>query len=322
MRTLVVGGGAVGQVLGSHMASTGAPVHLMVKPGREQGAADGVALTRLRRLGSPSRTNFRPAGVVSSVGQAGDAEWDLVLLCVSSSALRGPWLAELAAVIGPASVVCIGQGPTDAATMYSTFGDDRALFLVPSLLAWTGRLHDDAGGSDVSYWLPPGARQLVGGDNVRADALVAALRSGGLGARFEADAAYTGAHIAARTTPFVAALEASDWSFAALGRGSLADVARAAQQEAQAAIAAARDRTIRPARAPGRRTTQLVLALLRRSVPFDLERYVAKHFAKTSAQTQLMLDEWTELGRQHELPVRALEELSQLRMHGPTHSTQ
>lgn len=320
MQTLVVGGGAVGQVLGFHLASAGAPVHLMVKPGRERSAADGLTLTRLRRLGSSSRTHFKPTGVVSSIRQAGAEEWDLVLLCVSSSALRGPWLAELAAVTGSASVVCVGQGPADAATMYSTFGHERTLFLVPSLLAWSGRLQEAAPGSDVSYWLPPGARQLVGGDRARADSLVAALRRGRLRARFDRDAAYTGARIAARTIPFVAALEAGDWSLRSLRRGSLAYVAVAAQQEAQVAVAAAHGRTIRPTRAPGRRVTQLVLALLRRLVPFDLERYVAKHFAKTSAQTQLMLDQWTELGRQHELPIRALEELSQLRVQGPTPS--
>ncbi len=51
---------------------------------------------------------------------------------------------------------------------------------------------------------------------------------------------------------------------------------------------------------------RLGLGLLPWFVPFDVERYLAAHFAKVGAQTRLMLGEWAALGRAHGLPVDSI----------------
>nr|WP_146607589.1 hypothetical protein [Spongiactinospora gelatinilytica] len=54
----------------------------------------------------------------------------------------------------------------------------------------------------------------------------------------------------------------------------------------------------------------VALRVLPRIVPFDLAAYLRTHFAKVSAQTGLMLQEWIEEGAVRGLPVANLKALS------------
>jgi 2-dehydropantoate 2-reductase len=281
MRVLTVGDGALGQVYGSRLATGGASVSYLVKPGR---AWQERTLRRLRRWRAPVVERLRPDAVLTD--PAGD--WDMVWLCVSSTALRGPWLRDLLAATGAATVVSIGQDVRDLAVLTEVWPAEQIVQIVqvaPTVLAFP----TDAG---MAYWLPPGARNGVSGD--RARLVMAALRAGGLGARTARPG--SGELTAARMVPYIAALDAADWS----PRAPLGLAARASAE----AVA-----TLGGTLAPPAWLAGLALRVLPLVVPFDLGDYLRAHFTKVGAQTRLMLDGWIARGEARQLPVARLREL-------------
>ena len=112
---------------------------------------------------------------------------------------------------------------------------------------------------------------------------------------------------AAATQPYVAMLGTLDWSVATL-RQQLALPSLAAR-EATAVIAA-----MHGIAAPGRLSTSPALArvalrALPLLAPFDLPRYLHRHFGKLSEQTDRMIDGWIAEGRARSQPVAGLEAL-------------
>jgi ketopantoate reductase len=114
VKVLVVGDGALGQVFGLRLAIGGASVSYLVKSGRADWGPERRTLYRLRRLGKPVAQQLRPHGVHSEIT---DGRWDMVWLCVPSTALRQPWLYRLRDAIGTATVVSIGQDLHDRAVL-------------------------------------------------------------------------------------------------------------------------------------------------------------------------------------------------------------
>ncbi|WP_040838271.1 ketopantoate reductase family protein [Nocardia brevicatena] len=304
MRVLVVGDGALGQVFGIRLGFGGAAVSYLVKPGRTGWADTGRTLYRLRRLGKPVTQRLRPEGVHAET-PAGT--WDMVWLCVSSTALRGSWLSELRNAIGTATVVSIGQDLHDRAVLEEVWPAEQIVQVAPSMFAYSAPLAAEVPTPGIAYWIPPGSTLEVLGDRAdrtRAEAVATALRAGGLRARptTRADA---GEGIAALTMPYIAALEVANWSLPAL----LSDVDPALEAAAEAsAIVAARIGGRRRPRTP-KSVVKMALRLLPALTPFDLARYLEAHFTKVADQTRLMLDGWVAEGEARALPVTRLREL-------------
>jgi hypothetical protein len=311
-RILIVGGGAVGTVLGAHFAEGGAEVDLLVKPGREDAFRNGVRLWRVRRGRRPIARDLVVRQVLTRLEDAPGARWDAVVLCISSDALREAWTGRLVEATAPATLVCVGQSPGDAAHLAGLSDTaERVAQLPPALFAWTGPLAAEAPSSGTTYWLAPGAIQEVGGESQRAGAIVAVLRAGGLRARFVADAGRRGEIRAAGTMPFVAALELAGWSFAALRSSPLLGTAAAAAREA-VTILTVQDGAKRPRRGgPSRPAAGLALRLIPRLAPFDAETYARRQFSKVGPQMRLMLTEWIGLAEELRVEARALRELRQ-----------
>jgi 2-dehydropantoate 2-reductase len=96
--------------------------------------------------------------------------------------------------------------------------------------------------------------------------------------------------------PYIAALDAADWS----PRAPLGLAARASAE----AVATLGGKLAPPAWLAG-----LALRVLPLVVPFDLGDYLRAHFTKVGAQTRLMLDGWIARGEARQLPVARLREL-------------
>jgi hypothetical protein len=300
LKVLVVGAGALGQVFGMWLAAGGAQVSYLVKPGREHWAdGDGALLYRLRRRGRPVERRLTPYQVVT---EPVAGEWDMVWLCVDSTALPGPWTGELHAATGGATVVTISQAPQDHAVLTRTWPAEQIVQVVPTLLAYQAPMPGQVCEPGIAYWVPPGAALGVFGTESRARQVIAALRAGGARAR-RTRRAEASDITAARMMPYIAALENAGWSIAATR------YARAARASREAvAIAAAGHGRRAPLAIPAW-AVSLALRVLPLLVPFDLPRYLETHFTKVSAQTRLMLDGWIAEGAARGLPVTHLTEL-------------
>lgn len=292
MRVLIVGAGALGQVFGLWLAGGDARVTYLVRPGRGRWADGGVEVTRLRRWRRPDVRRLVPHGVVSRSGLAQHGAWDMVWLCVDSTALAGDWTNDLRDAIGTATVVTIGQGPHDLAILGRTWPTEQIVRVTPNVLA-----HQTP---DVAYWLPPGASMRVSGEQARAHEVVGALRAGGVRASKERDPGAADI-AAARMIPFIAALEGSGWSGLDSERAA---AAAAANREAVAIVAALHGKRT-PLAVPAW-AGRFAMSALPRLAPFDIRRYLEDHFTKVGDQTRMMLDGWADEGTRRGLPVHNL----------------
>ncbi|MEV4115187.1 2-dehydropantoate 2-reductase N-terminal domain-containing protein [Nonomuraea sp. NPDC049695] len=299
VKVLVVGAGALGQVFGMWLTAGGAQVSYLVKPGRERWAEHGVVLYRLRQWGKPAEQRLVPYEVVT---EPPAGPWDMVWLCVDSTALSGPWTAAVSAAAGSATVVTISQAPQDQAALTRSWPAEQIVRVTPTVLAYQAPLTAEVPKPGIAYWMPPLSTLEVRGAEPRTRQVIAALRAGGVRARATRRAG-GGDISAARMMPFIAALENAGWSAAA------AHHARAAAAGREAVMIAAAQHGRRAPLAVPAWAAALALRVLPRLVPFDLARYLEAHFTKVSAQTRLMLDGWIDKGVTLGLPVTHLRAL-------------
>jgi ketopantoate reductase len=306
MKVLIVGAGALGRVFGHHLTRGGAAVDALVRPGHRDPARAGFNLWRVRFLLRPREEHFEPARVFDDVAEMEGERWDLVLLCVASTELRGDLLRRLASVVGETTIATIGQGAEDVAALARVFPSEQIVAVVPSLFAWAAPLAGETPAPGTAYWVPALGTLAIGGAAARSTPLVAAFRRGGLRAATSQSAATQGALVAARTMPYVAALEVAGWSLDRLRRTDALELAAGASREAVAAIEARATDGARPSLALPR----LALRVLPRLVPFPLERYLAAHFVKVGTQTTQMLDEWIDVAKRRGFASATLEALA------------
>jgi hypothetical protein len=305
MKVLLVGAGAIGQVIGHHLSVGGAQVSVLLRADG-QASAHPYRLHRLRRGRGPITATWLPHESVRGLDALPDARWDAVLLCVPSDVLRHGWLPDLAERVGSATIVSTGQDPGDLAILHGVWPGTQVVQATPGLLAYHAPLSNrDQIRSGIAYWLPPGPSLHFSGEAERVQPLITVLSRGAISVT-EA-AVGNGELRAAMTQPYIAMLGALDWS-----------VRRLRQQLALPTLAAREAATVTAAMyamaPPGRLGTSATLArvalgALPLLVPFDLHRYLRVHFSKLSEQTEQMLDGWIAAGRERSLPVTGLEAL-------------
>jgi len=307
MRVLIVGAGAVGQVYGAVLARGGAEVHVYVRPRHQDEARAGYPLWWLRHGRPPRPERFAPAGVHVAPEELRSLAWDQVWLAVSGPAVGEPWLEEVLAATGDATVVCLQPGPDHRARVGAVAGPRMVLGLI-TFIAWQSPLPGETGfdGAGVAAWVPPGAAPFEG-PPARLDPVLAALRKGGLWAR-RADVATASTYGGALLQCLVAALDGVGWSWRAVRQGDTLDVAFAAYAEI---LAAARRDAPPPfwATWPGRWLVAPVMAATRLLLPFDVPLYFGWHFTKVGTQTRGHLDHWIRTAGAAGLSVSALSEL-------------
>ncbi len=313
-RVLVVGAGAVGQVYARHAQLGGAALTFFVRDKYREAAARGFDVYPLNR-GRRRRTEpvrFDGFAVVSSADEVAARTFDQVYLTVSSPALRGPWLAELIAAVGDATIIALQPGHDDRATLLAAGAtEDRLVAGMITLISYAAPLPGETRfpRPGMAYWFPPLAPSPFSGPPARVAAVVALLRRGKLPAKRHADVPKAVAFPSAVMMAYLVALEAAGWSFRALARDGIQRGARGAR-EALAIVALSSGKPPLLTRIVARPwVLRTGLWFARRIVPLPLEIYLKEHFTKVGEQTRMFMAGYIARGRQAHLAVTALEQL-------------
>lgn len=318
LSVLVVGAGAVGQVYARHLMLGGAKVTLFVRERHREEALRGFDLVRVRGLGRARaadrsrRELVRLEGceVVTTAEEVAARSFDQVYLTVSSTGLRGPWLAEIVKAIGDATLVGLTPSPGDRALLFAAgVKPENLVDGLISLVSYHSPLDGEDEGTPpgTTYWFPPAAPCLLSGSS-RAEDVVMALERGGLPARRHPDVPRMAAFPNAAFMVHLMALEAVGWSFANLVRSQAMTRAVRGAREAIAVTEVSVGKAPMALTLLATRGALLRVALwvMVRIAPFPLETYVRTHFTKVGGQTRLIVDSLIERGRAAGLPVDTL----------------
>jgi ketopantoate reductase len=313
MHILLVGAGAVGQAYGWHLHRGGARVSFMVRDKYAAACRAGLTLYPLNR---PKATRWQPVpfagfGVLTRPDQVATATWDQVWLCISSPALRGPWLDALLEAIGTATLVFLQPGLRDRDAILERWPAERLVHGLITLLSYQAPLpREPVPHPGVAYFFPPLSATPFTGPPARTQAVVDALRAGGCRAKVSPHVRQQAALGSAVLMPHVVALETAGWSVQALRQSPLLTLAARASHEAMRIAA-----TYTGCPPPAARhvvhplLTRLALGLAPRLLPFDLEAYLRSHFTKVSAQTRAAMAVYRALGAELGLSSPHLERL-------------
>ncbi|HHO50926.1 MAG TPA: hypothetical protein ENK18_08660 [Deltaproteobacteria bacterium] len=313
MKILVVGAGAVGQTLGYHLARGGAEVSFLIKPEHASAAEGGYTLYDLGAGGRAAPLSFTDLTILTSIDQLQGERFDMVLITVSSSALRsGSWLAELVAAAGEATICGLQPGLGDWDHVRGIAGADRVVWGLIELIAYQAPLEgEQVPEPGIAFWIPRLLLFPFSGPDARTQAIVSAFRAGGLRSKQVSDTTALTATGAPFLNLHMAALESVGWSLSAL-RADRELLALSARAVGQATAVAAHEleievplwvRLLRPWQ------VRLLLWAAPGLVPLELEAYLAFHFTKVGAQTQASLERWIDSARSAGLDHDALVQL-------------
>lgn len=310
MKILVVGAGAVGQVYGRYLARAGHDVHFFVKPQYASDLEAGLPLHRLGYLRDRSE-HWQGYGIITDLAGIATTAWDQVWLCVASNALRSSLMADILARVGQATVVCLQPGPDDAGRIRSAVQDPRQVVQgLITFISYQSPLPGRPGPDGMAYFLSPLAPGLFSGEASRVQAVVQALRRGGMAAKVVDSLDEAGGGSEGFLIPFIAALEQNGWKLGDFGPSDSFRLGREAAAEALAILA--RDHGARTGRTRlllSPLASRALLALAPRVLPLELEPYLEYHFSKVGVQTRQMLESYIAMGERHGLPVDRLREL-------------
>jgi 2-dehydropantoate 2-reductase len=301
VETLLVGAGAVGQVLGYFLQKAGARVTFLVRPQYAEETRRGLKLRPLR--GNKAVADFTPDDVVTSATQVAERRYDAVVLCVSSTALRkGDWLAELSRAAPQAIFVAVQPGLEDPALVGALVPRERLVWGMFPLMSWG----EDNG---IAFYLPPATKLPFAG--AAAAKIAAAFKGSGIGAKVDQNVPRSIAFSGALLEMHVIGLECADWSFSSLAADKA--LLRLMYQGLREALSIAA--YVRGGDAPfllrhlGPWASRVALRLMPRFMPFDVERYFRTHFNKVGDQTVAGIDAQLRIASVANIDTPALAEL-------------
>ena len=308
-RSLIVGAGAVGQVCAWHLHQGGGEVGFVVKPKYEESTRSGLALHHQKIVGRTQTHEFADFEVISDYDEIDPDAWDAVWLCVSSTAIRGDWLADLLERVPNATIVSLQPGLEDREYMLGFVDEERLVRGMIPFIAYQSPLPGQDLAEGIAYFLPPLFPFPFSG--ARADAVASSLDRGGLSSKVSDDVGAESSMASTILIPAVAGLELEDWNLRAFRKSDTLDLTACATKEAQQATAAHHDTGVPFTNRMAARPWLLRCGISAASpaLPFDLEDYMAFHFQKTADQTRQMLAEWIELGARYEVDTPCLEQV-------------
>jgi 2-dehydropantoate 2-reductase len=312
MRHVLVGAGAVGIAYGWFLAQGGEEVAYRVKDKHAEALRRGTNVYFPKKRGVRAPVRFEGYEILTSDAEV--ASCDVAWLCVSATALRGPWLEPFLASLGShATLVLLTPGAEDRAYLAARFPAERIVTGVITLVAWQTPLPGESEHPPgIAIWFPPMSKLPFQGPEPRVRAIVTALNSGPTKvAKNAGEAAADGGPLAGGIlTAHVAALEGAGWTFAGLRKSPLKKLAAKASREAMAVLAAHQGKRPPFMRTLVRPWTILpALRVARWRMPFDFEVYLRYHFTKVRDQTDFSLSELVRLGGERGLPIGAIAEL-------------
>lgn len=316
MNVLVVGAGSVGQVFARHYQRGGAAVTFFVREKYKTEVERGFDLYPLneRRARRGEAVRFDGFEVVTRPDEVAARRFDQVMFTVASPALRGPWLPELVAAAGDATIVALQPGLDDRGRyLEAGAAEERLVQGLISLISYHAPLPGETrfATPGMAYWFPPLAPSPFSGPAGRRDAVIAALRKGGLPAKKHRDVPRTAGFPTAVMMPYLVALELGGWTVKGAAR---ADKLALGGRGAREAIEVVRALLGRPPFGTGLLARPAILRagvfLARPLIPLPLEVYLQEHFTKVGDQTRELLDGYIAKGKAAGLPTAALEQLA------------
>ena len=316
MKALLIGAGAVGQTFGHHLARGGADVTFLVRPQYAEAARRGFDLHRLGALRRPRHERLDGAGVITSPEEAAECAWDQIWLCVSSTALRGPWLEELLLGLkGNGVLVLLQPGLDDHARVAALWPEGKIIAGVIMFIAYQTPLPGAApvAPDGIAFWTPRVAPCPFAGQPGMVRGVVSTLRSGGLPSVEAQDAPAQAATLSAMMMPNLLALEHAGWSLSRFYKSDARRLAREASTEALRVLKETRG--LSPPALPRFIVHSLLgpaMTMGEAILPLPLESFLKTHFTKVGDQTRAMVSTYIEHGARADLPVAALTRLRQM----------
>ncbi len=317
MRVLMVGCGAVGQVLGLFLARSGVELCFYARPGsadrlRQAQGHGGLPLFRVSRLHSKAPKAYRLEGysVVSDVFGSQRFGPDQIWFTTPSPVYHSEWFRAFVRQVPSKRVVCFAPEGGRPDLIPDGVGEDRFVFGGVTFMAWQGDLEGGGGRPEaVNFWLAPGLGiPLIGEGRASAEVAETLERAGLRSDVQKPDYGATQAAVTALLSAFVAGLELSGWSFGAFRRSPwLKRAARGAQEAVMSQLGDTGSLTRLLLGIP-LSSAGLFLAtfLLPFFPPFDLEKYLKFHYLKTRDQTLALLGLFADDGNERGLPVESI----------------
>ena len=312
MNALVIGAGAIGQVIGYHLQKGGNRVTFYVRSERAQRMKNGLVLYHLNRRNSHRRPiHFDSFEVFSEYSGIDNQEWDQVYFCIPSDALSENFLEQVSRRSGEATIIKLQPGLGDYRIYKKQFEESHLVSGMLSFMSYAAPLpqeHIESPG--IAYWLPPLLSIPFSGSTNRARAVVKALNDGGLRARVHDDVERLVGFALALQAPLTAGLECSHWSIREYRASPTLKLVCRAIKEATAIVSNyLQSDPPKIMKLLNCSFIRLGLSFLPRRYPFNMEHYLVAHYRKLHEQSCRNLDDYIEQGEKVDLPHDSLLEL-------------
>lgn len=314
MKVLLVGCGAVGQVLGLQLQKAGVAVGFYARPGsadklKQALEYEGLPLFQIShfRRHDPIAHQLQNYEVVTDVAGSQRFRPDQIWFTTPSPVYYSDWFREFLRQVPADRVVCFAPEGGRPEFVPQSGGADRLVFGGITFISWQGDLGGGGGRAEgVNFWLPPLLEIPVMGAKEACDEVAGLLKKAGLRAAVKGREFYKmQASATALMSALVAGLELAGWSFRAFRKSPWLKRAAYGSQEAilsQLSGAGIFTRTLLRILLStiGLFLVTFILPLL---FPFELEKYLQFHYLKTRDQTLALLDIFARDGRKRGVPV-------------------
>jgi hypothetical protein len=314
MKILMVGCGAVGQVLGLLLQKAGVELGFYARPGsaqrlktaQEHGGLPLFQTSHFHRH-NPIVHRLENYQVVTDVAGSQRFQPDQIWFTTPSQVYYSEWFRGFLQEVASERVVCFAPEGGRTEFIPESGRKDRLVFGGITFIAWQGELEGGEGRAEgVNFWLPPFLEiPLMGAENAPREVAEllkkAGFRVGVKKQGFQKSLAAMTALISA----LVAGLELCGWTFGAFRRSAWLKRTSAGSKEAVLSQLSGSGIFTRALlgillSSPGLFLVTCFLPLL---FPFDLEKYLKFHYLKTRDQTLTLLDVFAMDGKRRGLAV-------------------
>jgi hypothetical protein len=322
MKILIVGCGAVGQVLGLFLKRSGVDLGYYARPSSAEALRQALGRGGLPLMQITYRHRRHPAThvldtyeVVTDLAGSQRFAPDQIWFTVPSPVYYSEWFRAFLNEVPSERVVCFAPEGRRPELLPDGLPEDRLVFGGITFIAWQGDLGKEGRRSQgVTFWLPPGLGiPLVGAQKACLE-VAETLRGAGFRSDVQKlDYSRTQASVTAVMSGFVAGLELSGWSLRAYRASPwLGRAARGSREAVLGQLPGAGVLTKRllgiPLSPVGFFVAACFLPLL---FPFDLEAYLRFHYLKTREQTIGLLSVFEDDAGKQGLPVINIQTLLQ-----------
>lgn len=319
MNILIVGAGAVGLVYGRHFSEAGHKVSFFVKEKYQQALLDNQQDHGGERLYFLNKDKvqakpllFKDFNTVTEWNS--NTQYDLIVLAISSNALRTLPLLEIKQQLGTNTLLMLQPSQTDFEHLSTVIAQEQIVQGMISLISYQTPLSNyqypnSTPASGIAYYLPPMKMPISGLDPERASSTTKLFNDSKIPAKKVNNAVNESKMPSAFLMTFLCVLEAADWKFSTLtnAKDLLKKLSLGQQELLPLQIASSNSPLGKLKLGLVKIITKLVLRpwlyylLLKisdKAVPLPLEAYLEYHFSKVREQTKIYMEEYAQSSKE------------------------